>query len=73
VLCNILLSKDDSSIQSKLEKADLFKGRGLTVDGARKLFADYQAAGVQMLICSIYQNDVETLELLTDLKDEFKN
>jgi len=51
----------------------LFKGRGLTVDGAKKLFAEYQAASVQMLICSIYQNDVETLELLSELKDQFKN
>ena len=73
VLCNILLAKDESSIQSKLETAALFKGRGLTVNDARKLFAEYQSVGVQMLICSIYQNDVETLELLTNLKDEFKN
>jgi F420-dependent oxidoreductase-like protein len=73
VLCNILIAKDESSIQSKLEKATLFKGRGLTVDGARKLFSEYQSATVQMLICSIYQNDVETLELLSELKDQFKN
>lgn len=73
VLCNLLIAKDDSSIQSKLQKATLFKGRGVTVDGARKLFAEYQAAGVQMLICSIYQNDVETLERLAELKDEYKS
>ena len=32
---------------------------------------EYQAASVQMLICNIYQNDVETLELLSELKEEF--
>ena len=73
VLCNVLIAKDESAIQSKLEKATLFKGRGLTIDGAKKLFTEYQAASVQMLICSIYQNDVETLELLSELKEEFKN
>ena len=73
VLCNILLARDEASIQSKLANATLFKGRGLTMEGAKKLFAEYQSVGVQMLICSIYQNDVETLELLTELKDEFKN
>lgn len=72
VLCNLLIAKDESSLKSKLEKATLFKGRGLTVDGARKLFAEYQAASVQMLICSIYQNDAETLELLAELKENFK-
>ena len=73
VLCNVLIAKDESAIQSKLEKATLFKGRGLTVDGARKLFAEYETASVQMLICSIYQNDVETLELLSELKDQYKS
>ena len=72
VLCNVLIAKEESSIQSKLEKATLFKGHGLTVDSARKLFDEYRSVSVQMLICSIYQNDVETLELLSELKEEFK-
>ena len=46
---------------------------GFTKQFRAWLFAEYQAAGVQMLICSIYQNDVETLELLSELKDQFKN
>jgi len=73
VLCNILIAKDEASLQSKLEKATLFKGRGLTIESAKDLFSQYRFASVQMLICSIYQNDVETLELLTELKDQFKN
>ena len=73
VLCNILISKDETALRSKLEKATLFKGRGLTIESAKDLFSQYQSASVQMLICSIYQNDVETLELLTELKDQFKN
>jgi F420-dependent oxidoreductase-like protein len=72
VLCNILIVKDESALKSKLEKANLFKGRGLTVESAKKLFAEYQSASVQMLICSIYQNDVETLELLAEIKENFK-
>lgn len=73
VLCNLLIAKDESNLKSKLEKATLFKGRGLTIETAKELFNQYQNAGVQMLICSIYQNDVETLELLSELKEEFKN
>lgn len=72
VLCNLLIAKDEAAIQSKLEKATLFTGRGLTVERASKLFTEYQSAGVQILICSIYQNDLETLELLSELKDQFK-
>ncbi len=73
VLCNLLIAKDESSLKSKLEKATLFKGRGLTIETAKELFNQYQNAGVQMLICSIYQNDVESLELLTELKENFKH
>ena len=73
VLSNVLIAKDKTSIEAKLEKATLFKGRGLTVDATKELIAEYQSASVQMLIFSIYQNDTETLELLTELKDEFKN
>lgn len=73
VLCNLLIAKDESSLKPKLEKATLFKGRGLTIETAKELFNQYQNAGVQMLICSIYQNDVETLELLSELKEQFKN
>jgi DNA-binding NarL/FixJ family response regulator len=67
-LCNILIAKDESALKSKLEKAKLFKGRGLTIETAKELFHQYQSASVQLLICSIYQNDVETLELLSELK-----
>ncbi|HCK65691.1 MAG TPA: LLM class F420-dependent oxidoreductase [Anaerolineae bacterium] len=73
VLCNLLIAKDESALKSKLEKAKLFKGRGLTMEIAKELFHQYQSADVQMLICSIYQNDVETLELLSEIKEEFKN
>jgi F420-dependent oxidoreductase-like protein len=73
VLCNLLIAKNESALKSKLEKANLFKGRGLTVETAKELFHQYQSADVQMLICSIYQNDVETLELLTEIKEMFKN
>ena len=72
VLCNVLIAKDETSLKSKLDGAVHFKGRGLTLDNAKELFAEYQSASVQMLICSIYQNDVETLELLAELKENFK-
>jgi F420-dependent oxidoreductase-like protein len=72
VLSNILIAKDEALLKSKLDSATLFKGRGLTVEQAKDLFSQYQSASVQMLICSIYQNDVETLELLSELKEEFK-
>jgi alkanesulfonate monooxygenase SsuD/methylene tetrahydromethanopterin reductase-like flavin-dependent oxidoreductase (luciferase family) len=72
VLCNLLIAKDETTLKSKLEKANLFKGRGLTIETAKELFNQYQSADVQMLICSIYQNDVETLELLAELKENFK-
>ncbi|MBL8051232.1 MAG: TIGR03560 family F420-dependent LLM class oxidoreductase [Anaerolineales bacterium] len=72
ILCNILVAKDESTLKSKLEKATLFKGRGLTIETAKELFNQYQSAGVQMLICSIYQNDEETLEVLSEIKELFK-
>lgn len=72
VLCNLLIAKDESSLKAKLEKATLFKGRGLTIETVKELFNQYQNAGVQTLICSIYQNDVETLEVLSEIKEIFK-
>ena len=32
----------------------------------------YPSASVQLLICSIYHNNLETLELLSGLKENFK-
>lgn len=71
VLCNLLIAKNESDLKSKLEQANLFKGRGLTIETAKELFHQYQSASVQLLICSIYQNDVETLEILSELKELF--
>lgn len=73
VLSNVLIAKDEASLKAKLEKASLFKGRGLTIEQAKELFDRYRSASVQLLICSIYQNDVETLELLSEIKEQFKN
>ncbi len=71
VLCNVLIAEDEAALQAKmehLEAAAHFTGRPLTRAQAAALFADYADAGVQMLICSVYRNDFETLSIIAELK-----
>ncbi|MCP4139128.1 MAG: LLM class F420-dependent oxidoreductase [Chloroflexi bacterium] len=67
VLGNLLLGKTEASLRSRMNRLDAeryFTGRALTISEAVDLFGQYKDASVQLLICSIYRNDQESLELL---------
>ncbi len=74
VLTNVLIAKDENQLKAKMEALEAekhFTGRPLTVLQAEDLFNQYQAAGVQMLITSIYRNDEETLQEIANIKQKF--
>jgi F420-dependent oxidoreductase-like protein len=66
-LTSILLAKDEAALKTKRERLQVpaqARGLALTVPQASDLIGRYQEAGTQTFICSSYQNDPETLELL---------
>jgi F420-dependent oxidoreductase-like protein len=66
-LTDLLLASDEVSLKRKREKYSVPEdhwGLVLTVDQAVDRLESYRQAGVQLFICSVHQNDRESLELL---------
>ena len=69
-LPTFLLARDEAALKTKTERLGApatSRGFALTITHAADLLADYAEAGIQLCICSIYQNDLETQELLAEL------
>jgi alkanesulfonate monooxygenase SsuD/methylene tetrahydromethanopterin reductase-like flavin-dependent oxidoreductase (luciferase family) len=66
-LTGLLLARDEAALKAKrarLAVPDPFRGFALTTTQAVDLAGRYRDVGVQLLICSFYKNDQETMELL---------
>ncbi len=66
-LTGVLLARDEAQLQAKRERLNApepFRGFAVTVPQAVDLAGRYRDVGVHLMICSVYKNDAETLELL---------
>lgn len=73
-LPTFLLARDEAALKAKAERLGApgtSRGFALTVSHAADLLAEYAQAGIQLCICSIYKNDLETQELLAELIPQF--
>lgn len=73
-LPTFLLARDEAALKAKTDRMGMpgtSRGFALTQNGARDVLGRYAEAGIQLCVCSIYQNDPETLELLAELIPEF--
>jgi F420-dependent oxidoreductase-like protein len=64
---SLLLARDEAALAAKQQRPGMtrpFMGLAGTVAQATDLIGQYQDAGVQMFITSVYKNDPETLALL---------
>jgi F420-dependent oxidoreductase-like protein len=72
---SLLLARDDAALAEKTRRLGVgasFPGFAGTAARATDLIGQYQDAGVQMFISSVYKNDPETMELLaSDIMPHF--
>lgn len=62
-----LIARDEAALAAKRQRLavpEQFRGFAGTVSQVTDLIGQYQSAGVQLLVASIYKNDTETLEQL---------
>ena len=65
----LMLAKDEAALKAKKERLHVtepIRGYALTVPQAIELVGRYQAAGIQMFICSFFRNERESMELLSE-------
>lgn len=73
-LPTFLLARDEATLKTKTERLGApgtSRGFALTVPQAADLLTKYADVGIQLCICSIYKNDTETLELLSEFTSQF--
>lgn len=73
-LLNLLVAKDEAKLAARMKQLDAethFRGRPLTIPQAADLFGQYQQAGVQLLIISIYRNDEDSLQAIAEMMGNF--
>lgn len=64
-----ILARDDAGFKAKRDKYGIgkdFRGNACTVSEAIDLVGQYQNAGSQMVIFSVYKNDRESLEMMAN-------
>lgn len=68
-LTSLLLAKDDASLSAKRARLAVpaaYRGYAVTVPQAIDLVGQYERAGAQLFICSVFENDWESLALLAE-------
>lgn len=73
-LLNVLVARDESKLSARMAQLDAgthFRGHPLTIPQAADLFGQYQQAGVQLLIISIYRNDEDSLQAIAEMMGNF--